>query len=181
MKKRILKATIKRATITGDTTPLSTVIDSFFLSLTIFLLFSPSFTVILPKLPMLFLTGNMRNLLHSVLSFFIFFLLSLSVFCFFVLYSFAFFLTDLLFSSWGFSVLVRHSTWVGDLVSDCGSGTMVQNNQEYRLRYWATRSSVPSFARTAQSFACSGLLASLAPSAALTHSLTLLTPSLVGK
>ena len=45
------------------------------------------------------------------------------------------------------------------------------------------------FARTAHSFACSGLLASLAPSAAalvcslahFAHSLTLLTPSLVGK
>ena len=59
--------------------------------------------------------------------------------------------------------------------------TMVDNSQEYRLQYWATRSSVHSFARTAHSFACSGLLASLAPSAALTHSLTLLTPSLVGK
>ena len=45
--------------------------------------------------------------------------------------------------------------------------TMVQNSQEYRLKYWATRSSVHSFARTAHSFACSGLLASLAPSAAL--------------
>ena len=41
---------------------------------------------------------------------------------------------------------------------------MVENSQEYRLKYWATRSSV-------RSFACSGLLASLAPSAALTRSL----------
>jgi len=48
---------------------------------------------------------------------------------------------------------------------------MVDNSQEYRLQYWATRSSVRSFARTAHSFACSGLLASLAPSAALTRSL----------
>ena len=47
-----------------------------------------------------------------------------------------------------------------------------------RIEYWATRSSVRSFARTAYSFACSGLLTSLAPSAALTRSLT---PSLVGK
>ena len=54
---------------------------------------------------------------------------------------------------------------------------MVQNSQEFSLKYWATRSSVRSFALTAHSFACSGLLASLAPSAAL----TLLTPSLVGK
>ena len=37
--------------------------------------------------------------------------------------------------------------------------TVGQNNQEYRLKYWATRSSVRSFARTAHSFACSGLLA----------------------
>ena len=48
---------------------------------------------------------------------------------------------------------------------------MVWNKQESRRKYWATRSSVRSFARTAHSFACSGLLASLAPSAALTHSL----------
>ena len=41
--------------------------------------------------------------------------------------------------------------------------------QELRRKYWATRSSVRSFARTAHSFACSGLLASLAPSAALTR------------
>ena len=44
--------------------------------------------------------------------------------------------------------------------------TMVDNSQEYRLKYWATRSSVRSFARTAHSFA---------------RSLTSLTPSLVGK
>ena len=42
-------------------------------------------------------------------------------------------------------------------------------NQVSRKKYWATHSSVPSFARTAHSFACSGLLASLAPSASLTH------------
>ena len=51
-------------------------------------------------------------------------------------------------------------------------------------KYWATRSSVRSFARTAHSFAGSGLLASLAPSAVLTRSLaplTSLTPSLVGQ
>ena len=46
---------------------------------------------------------------------------------------------------------------------------MVDNSQEYRLKYWATRSSVRSFARTAHSFAHSGLLASLTPSAALTR------------
>ena len=39
---------------------------------------------------------------------------------------------------------------------------MVDNSQEYRLQCWATRSSVPSFARTAHSFACSRLLTSLA-------------------
>ena len=48
---------------------------------------------------------------------------------------------------------------------------MVDNSQEYRRKYWATRLSVRSFARTAFSFACSGLLASLAPSAALARSL----------
>ena len=46
---------------------------------------------------------------------------------------------------------------------------MVDNSQEYRLKYWATRSSVRSFTRTAHSFACSRLLASLASSAALTR------------
>ena len=51
------------------------------------------------------------------------------------------------------------------------SHTMVENRKEHRCKYWATRSSVRSFARTAYSFACSGLLASLAPSAALTRSL----------
>ena len=55
--------------------------------------------------------------------------------------------------------------------------TVGENNQEYRLKNWATRSSVC----TAHLFACSRLLASLVPSAALTHSLTSLTPSLVGK
>ena len=49
--------------------------------------------------------------------------------------------------------------------------TMVENSQEYRLKHWATRSSVRSFVRTAHSFVCSRLLASLAPSAALTRSL----------
>ena len=46
---------------------------------------------------------------------------------------------------------------------------MVQNSQKYRLQYRATRSSICSFARSAHSFACSGLLASLAPSTALTR------------
>ena len=46
------------------------------------------------------------------------------------------------------------------------SCTMVENSQEYRLKYWATRSSVRLFARTAHSFA---------------RSLTSLTPSLVGQ
>ena len=46
---------------------------------------------------------------------------------------------------------------------------MVWNKQESRRKYWATRSAVRSFSRTAHSLACSGLLASLMPSAALTH------------
>ena len=50
--------------------------------------------------------------------------------------------------------------------------TVSQNNQEYRLEYWATRSSVRSFAH---SFACSARLALFARSAALTRSLTSLT------
>ena len=49
--------------------------------------------------------------------------------------------------------------------------TMVENRKERRCKYWATRSSFRSFARTAHSFACSGLLALLARSAALTRSL----------
>ena len=49
--------------------------------------------------------------------------------------------------------------------------TVVQNSYESSCKYWATRSSVRLFARTAHSFACSGLLTSLAPSTALTHSL----------
>ena len=49
--------------------------------------------------------------------------------------------------------------------------TMVQISQESRRKYWATRLSVRSFTRTAHLFACSGLLASLTPSAALTRSL----------
>ena len=52
-----------------------------------------------------------------------------------------------------------------------------RNNQECRCLYWATRSSVRSFARTAHSFACSALLALLARSAAL----TLFAHSLVGQ
>ena len=50
-------------------------------------------------------------------------------------------------------------------------GTVGQNSQELGGKYWVTRSSVCSIAHTAHSFACSGLLASLAPSAALTPSL----------
>ena len=47
--------------------------------------------------------------------------------------------------------------------------TVGQNSQKYILKYWATRSSSRFFAHTAHTFACSGLLASLAPSAALAH------------
>ena len=50
--------------------------------------------------------------------------------------------------------------------SRCHRCTMVENSQEYRLKYWATPSSVRSFARTVHSFA---------------RSLTSLTPSLVGQ
>ena len=60
-------------------------------------------------------------------------------------------------------------------IQNCRQGislsAMLQNNQEYRRKRWATRSSVRSFARTAHSFACSALLALLAHSAALIHSL----------
>ena len=55
---------------------------------------------------------------------------------------------------------------------------MVLNKQELRRKYWATRSSVCLFARTAHSYACFELLASLALSAALTRLLTRLLCSL---
>ena len=45
--------------------------------------------------------------------------------------------------------------------------TIVWNNQESRRKYWATRSSVRSFARTAHSFTRSALLASFTCSIAL--------------
>ena len=47
--------------------------------------------------------------------------------------------------------------------------SMVQNNRESRLQYWAICSSVCTFANTAHSFACSTLLASQARSAVLTR------------
>ena len=47
--------------------------------------------------------------------------------------------------------------------------TVVWIKQESRRKYWANRSSVRSSALTAHSFTCSGLLSSLAPSAALTR------------
>ena len=49
--------------------------------------------------------------------------------------------------------------------------TVGQNNQKYRLKYWATHLSIHLFLHTAHSFTYSALLASLAGSAALTHSL----------
>ena len=58
--------------------------------------------------------------------------------------------------------------FLGVIFSRC---TMVWNKQESRRKCWVTHSYVRSFARTAHSFACSGLLASLAPSAALIRSL----------
>ena len=53
--------------------------------------------------------------------------------------------------------------------------TIVQNNQEYRHKYWATCLSIRLFNRTTHSFACSVLLALLASFAAL---ICLLAPSL---
>ena len=61
---------------------------------------------------------------------------------------------------------------------------MVQNNQESKRKYWATRSSIRSFARTAHSSAGYALPASLTRSAALhsfARSVTSLTPLLVGQ
>ena len=62
--------------------------------------------------------------------------------------------------------------------------TMVENSQEYRLKYWATRSSVCLFARNAHSFASSVQLVLLAPSAPLRRAYFFarsLTPELMGK
>ena len=50
--------------------------------------------------------------------------------------------------------------------------------EKSRIQYWVTRLSVRSFARTAHSFACSALLASLACSAACTRLLSCFTNSL---
>ena len=60
---------------------------------------------------------------------------------------------------------------------------MVWNKQELRCKYWATHSSARSFACTDHSFACFGLLASrvLLGAHSFARSLTLLTPSLMGK
>ena len=73
-------------------------------------------------------------------------------------------------------VVLDHSAMVPPflfpLIRPCG--TVGQNN---RLKYWATRSFVCLFARTAHSFACSALRALLARSAALTS----ITPLLVGQ
>ena len=55
-------------------------------------------------------------------------------------------------------------------IRSCGFSRVLSSGQ-VRAKYWATRSSVRSFARTAHSFACFGLLASLAPSASLPRSL----------
>ena len=56
---------------------------------------------------------------------------------------------------------------------------MVQNSQEPRWKYWATRSSICSFARTTHSLACSTLLASLVRSSALVRLLAHFAHSLV--
>ena len=65
---------------------------------------------------------------------------------------------------------------IPDCVRKCLPYTVGQKNQEYRLEYWATHSSIRSFAHTAHSFACALLCAR-----ALSCSLTSLTPSLVGQ
>ena len=70
--------------------------------------------------------------------------------------------------------------WMGDLDRRTYQCTVGQNNQKCRLKYWATRSSIHPFARTAHSFHCSSLFASLAPSAALTRSLAYSLCSLPG-
>ena len=56
--------------------------------------------------------------------------------------------------------------------------TVGQNDQKYRLQYWATHSSARLFARRAHSFACSGLLA-FRCAHSFARSVTFLTLSLV--
>ena len=63
----------------------------------------------------------------------------------------------------------RRFSWGKIVNSYWDTCTVGQNNQKYRLMYWATRPSVRSFPRTTHSFACSALLASLAGSAVLTR------------
>ena len=64
----------------------------------------------------------------------------------------------------------REDKFVGWKGKGKHESTVGQVNQKPRRKYWATRSSIHSFARTAHSFACFRLLASLAPSAALIRS-----------
>jgi len=62
--------------------------------------------------------------------------------------------------------------------------TVGQNSQEYRLKYWATRSSVRSFARTAHSLSLlrpARFARALRCAHSFARSLTSLTPSLVGQ
>ena len=63
----------------------------------------------------------------------------------------------------------REDKFVGWKGKGKHESTVGQVNQKPRRKYWATRSSIHSFARTAHSFACFRLLASLAHSAALTR------------
>ena len=68
--------------------------------------------------------------------------------------------------------------------SECTANqwTSPQWAENQRVKYWASSSSVCSFARTAQSLACSSMFASLARSAALIRMLAhSLTPKLMGK
>ena len=73
------------------------------------------------------------------------------------------------------------TSWIFPRPSPTSSSlpTMVQNSQESRCKYWTTRLSVHSFTHTANSFACSSLLAFLVRCAALrcAHSLTHSLPS----
>ena len=74
------------------------------------------------------------------------------------------------------TVPLHHGNGLPRSTSPCTSAQWVDWLWNRRVEYWAIRSSVPSFARTAHSFACSALIASSARSAQ--HSLT---PELMGK
>ena len=77
-----------------------------------------------------------------------------------------------------------HRDWLAGRPPMKDHNTVGQNNQESRLQYWATRSSVCSFARTAHSLSLlhpARFARALRCAHSFARSLTSLTPSLVGQ